>query len=70
MLALTLKQAVSFSSITIKSTGISMFFEYDKKAGEVGSTSSSKLTAEEEAPQTATLKQMQEENAIERAYYC
>ena len=49
--------------ITIKSTGISMFFEYDKKAGEVGSTSSSKLTDEEEASQAAALKQMQEENS-------
>jgi elongation factor 2 len=49
--------------ITIKSTGISMFFEYDKKAGEVGSVSSSKLTEEEEASQAAALKQMQEENS-------
>merc|ERR1712003_145782 len=44
--------------ITIKSTGISMFFEYDVKAGEVAGVS-----AEEVAAQEAALKEKQEENA-------
>mmetsp|Transcript_33515 Transcript_33515/g.77266 ORF Transcript_33515/g.77266 Transcript_33515/m.77266 type:complete len:863 (-) Transcript_33515:122-2710(-) len=41
--------------ITIKSTGISMFFEYDMKAGEVA-----KLSEEELAAQEAALKEKQE----------
>mmetsp|Transcript_7334 Transcript_7334/g.10511 ORF Transcript_7334/g.10511 Transcript_7334/m.10511 type:complete len:864 (+) Transcript_7334:67-2658(+) len=44
--------------ITIKSTGISMFFEYDMKAGEVA-----KLTDEEMAVQEAALKEKKEEQA-------
>jgi len=46
--------------ITIKSTGISMFFEYDMKAGEVAST----LTEEEEAARDAEIadKQASEQN--------
>merc|ERR1712176_194144 len=44
--------------ITIKSTGISMFFEYDMKAGEVA-----KLDAEEEAANAERLQDIQDENS-------
>jgi len=43
--------------ITIKSTGISMFFEYDMKAGEVA-----KLNAAEELANAAQLEELQTEN--------
>jgi elongation factor 2 len=49
--------------ITIKSTGISMFFEYDLKAGMEGTSAVSKVTDEELAIQNATLKEMQETNS-------
>ena len=44
--------------ITIKSTGISMFFEYDMKAGEVAG-----LSAEDEAQLAADLKEKQDNNS-------
>jgi elongation factor 2 len=44
--------------ITIKSTGISMFFEYDMKAGEVAG-----LSAEDEAAFAASVKDKQDAEA-------
>eukprot|EP00586_Coscinodiscus_wailesii_P001975 CAMPEP_0172482620 /NCGR_PEP_ID=MMETSP1066-20121228/9100_1 /TAXON_ID=671091 /ORGANISM="Coscinodiscus wailesii, Strain CCMP2513" /LENGTH=851 /DNA_ID=CAMNT_0013245881 /DNA_START=140 /DNA_END=2695 /DNA_ORIENTATION=+ len=44
--------------ITIKSTGISMFFEYDMKAGAVAG-----LSAEEQAAQESAMKDAQEKDA-------